>query len=288
MAALADIRLRDPFILVDDAAGRYVLYGTSDPEPWSGAGTGFDCWVSVDLETWLGPYPAFRPPTGFWGTTQFWAPEVVIRGDEYVMTATFSDGVRRGTQVLRAGAATGPFLPDGDGPLTPEDWQSLDGTLWEGRAAGEEGPWLVFCHEWTQVLDGTIVAQPLTDDLRAVTGPPVQLFAASDAPWTLLGERGERVTDGPWFLPPRADDPELVMIWSSFDGTEYAVGVARSASGRLRGPWRHDAEPILIGGGHAMTFTGFDGRSRIVFHAPNDSPNERVVIRMLAECAPSL
>ncbi len=49
---LADIRIRDPFLVTDAQAGRYVLFGTTDPEPWSGPGVGFDAYVSDDLETY--------------------------------------------------------------------------------------------------------------------------------------------------------------------------------------------------------------------------------------------
>lgn len=72
---LDEIRIRDPYVLrLDD--GRYVLCGTTDPNPWSGPGTGFDCYTSTDLDRWDGPFEAFRPEPGFWGQTQFWAPEV--------------------------------------------------------------------------------------------------------------------------------------------------------------------------------------------------------------------
>lgn len=36
----------------------------------------------------------------------------------------------RGTQILRADKPEGPFVPLSDGPVTPADWECLDGTLY--------------------------------------------------------------------------------------------------------------------------------------------------------------
>ena len=62
----------------------------------------------------------------------------------------------------------------------PEGWQCLDGSLY---VDGEGKPWMVFCHEWTQVQDGQICIIPLSDDLGHAVGEPQVLFHASDAPW---------------------------------------------------------------------------------------------------------
>ncbi len=46
------------------------------------------------------------------------------------------------------------------------------------------------------------------------------------------------------------------MTWSSFANGAYTTGVAISESGRLRGPWRQQAEPLFTDdGGHGMTFS---------------------------------
>ena len=90
--ALSDIRMRDPFLL-DAGAGGYYLFGTTDENLWGGPGTGFDCYRSMNLTSWQGPFPAFRPASGFWGTTQFWAPEVHAHDGWFAMLATFADQV---------------------------------------------------------------------------------------------------------------------------------------------------------------------------------------------------
>ena len=47
------------------------------------------------------------------------------------MFASFkAAGVCRGTQILVADHPKGPFVPHSDGPVTPRDWECLDGTLY--------------------------------------------------------------------------------------------------------------------------------------------------------------
>lgn len=60
------------------------------------------------------------------------------------------------------------------------------------------------------------------------------------------------------------------MIWSSFGKGGYTVGVAVSASGKLRGPWVQQPEPLFAeDGGHGMIFKRFDGQLMLALHQPN-------------------
>jgi len=125
-----DIQIRDPFVLPMAEEGCYYLFGTTDRNAWDGPGTGFDTYRSRDLETWEGPFPAFRPEPGFWATTQFWAPEVHrYRGRFYLFASFKAPGVCRGTEILVADSPLGPFRPHSRGPVTPPQWECLDGTL---------------------------------------------------------------------------------------------------------------------------------------------------------------
>ena len=161
MKKLAEIRMRDPFVVPCRAEGRYYLFGSV----WHGVAPGFYYYIGTDLENWDGPYPAFLPPADFWGPDFFWAPEChEYRGRHYLFGTC---GVRatdfRGTQVFRSTTASpaGPYEPLSEGPVTPREWKALDGTLW----VEDHQPWLVFCHEWVQAGDGTICAMRLSDDL---------------------------------------------------------------------------------------------------------------------------
>lgn len=284
----SDIHIRDPFVLPIRAQQRYFLYGTRGPEAWTPHASGIDYYTSADLRDWDGPFPAFHPPADFWADRNFWAPEVHIYDGRCVMFVSFkSESARRGTQILAADRPEGPFLPISDGPVTPRDWECLDGTLF---VDDEHHPWIVFCHEWVQVSDGEICALRLSDDLTTAIGEPQRLFSASEAPWAHeLNSKGRRgyVTDGPWMH--RLTSGTLLMLWSSFTNGQYAVGIARSTSGSLLGPWQQQPDPLYAGdGGHCMVFRAFDGHLLLAYHRPNPSPQERPYFIPLSETESSV
>ncbi|MDE7220240.1 MAG: family 43 glycosylhydrolase [Oscillospiraceae bacterium] len=175
---------------------------------------------------------------------------------------------RRRTQILAADTPMGPFSPHSDGPVTPRNWECLDGTLYIENGK----PYMVFCHEWLQVHDGEMCAIPLRDDLRAA-GDPVVLFRASEPGWADKGAENY-VTDGPFLY--RSREGELLMLWSSSCGGVYRQAVSRSANGTLLGRWHHDPKLLLSrDGGHGMVFRTFDGRLLFTCHQPNQHPLER-------------
>lgn len=284
----ADIHIRDPFVLPVIAEQTYYLYGTTGAESWTNHATGIDYYTSADLQNWAGPFPAFRPPAGFWADRNFWAPEVHFYHGRYYLFASFkAEAACRGTQIFAADSPRGPFLPLTDVPVTPRDWECLDGTLF---VDADDHPFIVFCHEWVQVGDGEICALHLSDDLVSAVGTPQILFRASEAPWALeLNSKGRRgyVTDGPWMH--RLANGTLIMLWSSFGTGGYTVGVARSTTGDLLNEWQQDGTPLYAGdGGHCMVFRGFDGQLWLAFHRPNQSPDERPQFIRLRESASSL
>jgi arabinan endo-1,5-alpha-L-arabinosidase len=285
MTKLSDIHIRDPFVLPVSSERRYYLYGTMGEYAWTESALGFDCYTSPDLQNWEGPFPVFRPPADFWADRNFWAPEVHVYRGRYFLFASFkAAGIRRGTQILVAGSPLGPFRPLSAGPVTPPDWECLDGTLF---VSTDGHPWMVFCHEWVQISDGEICALPLRADLSCAAGEPVVLFHASQAPWVQqivwkrTGMKG-CVTDGPWLH--RLPGGELLILWSSHSVNGYTIGVARSTSGQLLGPWLQDALPLYSNdGGHCMTFRDFDGNLWLSFHHPDRNPAERPLFLPLAE-----
>jgi hypothetical protein len=182
------------------------------------------------------------------------------------MFASFKADVGyRGTHILVSDSIAGPYAPLTDGPITPPDWQCLDGTL---HVDDEGRPWIVFCQEWVQVHNGAMFAMPLSADLKQAAGRPVFLFNASEGPW--VRQMGwpdasapyrfpTYVTDGPFLH--RLGKGTLAMLWSSRGVSGYAMGVALSESGQITGPWRQQAEPLWAqDGGHGMIFRTFEGR----------------------------
>ena len=269
----SEIRVRDPYIVPIKETGKYYLFGTTDTDPWN-AGEGFLVYESEDLEHWSEPKWAFLPPEGFWANQNFWAPEVHhFNGYWYIFASFKAEGVCRGTQILRSESVTGPYVPISDGPVTPRDWECLDGTL----HVDENGkPWMVFCHEWVQVHDGEICCIPLSDDLTHAIGEPTLLFRASEGPWVvpLWNSKDNFVTDGPFLY--RSNNGALRMLWSSFSTEDYTISYAESQSGTIFGPWIQHESGVVVNGGHGMVFDTFDGRTLLSIHSPNASPLERM------------
>lgn len=273
---LQDIHIRDPFILLE--GGRYYLYGSRGNEAW-GKATGLDVYESDDLVSWSGPSVVFTPPEGFWADMHFWAPEVhQYHGKFYMFVSFKSETACRGTQILVADTPKGPFTLHSDGPVTPRDWECLDGTLYIDR---DGKPYMVFCHEWLQVKDGEMCAVRLSDDLKQAVGEPFLLFHASEPDWALK-DKTEFVTDGPWMY--RTASGKLLMLWSSSAANGYVEAIAYSDNGDVTGRWQHQKQLLFDqDGGHGMIFTSKEGKLFFILHNPNNSPMERPVILPLEE-----
>ena len=267
-----EINIRDPFVLLH--AGVYYLYGTRGKTCW-GPATGFDVYASADLEEWTGPVSCFENDGSFWADRNYWAPEVHPWREAFYMFASFKNETRRrGTAILRAETPMGPFVPWSDGPVTPAEWECLDGTFF---ADGQGMPWMVFCHEWVQAGDGEILAMPLSADLRASAGKPRLLFTASEAPWVKKlhhssGTDGY-VTDGPFIW--KARDGRLLCLWSSMSASGYTQALAVSDTGRIDSHFSQ-LPPLFEGdGGHGMLFRRKDGALILTLHSPNEHMKER-------------
>lgn len=280
---LAEIHIRDPYILPDTARQIYYLYASEDTQTSDGKTLGgLAVYESTDLKQWHGPQHVFTLPTDNWITGRVWAPEVHAYKGKYYLFATINSDIIwkkstpgetpytfRGVQVFVADKPTGPFRPFSLEPTLPMDQMTLDGTLWV-----EDGvPYMVYCHEWVQIRDGSMNLVRMKPDLSNRDGETMRLFHASAAPWSTGSEpehpeRSSYVTDGCFLY--RTKTNELLMIWSSFMNGEYAIGIARSATGRVAGPWIQQEEPLFSkNGGHGMIFRSFDGKLYLTFHQPN-------------------
>lgn len=271
-----EINIRDPFVLV--YGEKYYLYGTRGATCW-GEASGFDVYVSDDMISWSDAMPCFERGGSFWATENYWAPEVYAYNGRYVMFASFkAEGVCRGTCSLVSGSPTGPFEPLSDGSLTPKDWECLDGTLYISPCGK---PYMIFCHEWTQITDGTVCAMELSEDLRSAVSEPRVLFRASDGAPTIKSVHHKRtgidgyVTDGPF--PYRMADGKLLLLWSSFSNEGYTQSLAVSDNGDVTGNFTQ-LEPLFTkDGGHGMVFKTIDGRLMLALHSPNEHLKERPV-----------
>lgn len=271
-----DIVIRDPYILYEAATCTFYMYGTITRD----GQLGFDVYETKDptLQTWNDPKPVFRRPEGFWGDRDYWAPEVHRYRGKYYMFATFGSADRvRGIQILVSDSPAGPFTIHSPEPVTSPDYNALDGTLYIDKKGN---PWLIYSREWVSVHDGEMRAVRLKSDLSGVLegAEDILLFKASSAPWVSYwnDEKGVRnwLTDGPHML--RMINGDLVMIWSSNVvlpppiNWGYAVGVARSVSGDINGPWVNEKAPLYNGfAGHGMIFRHPTQGLVLSVHQPN-------------------
>lgn len=271
---LNEINIRDPFVLQYE--GQYYMYGSRVGEPYEGAPwgeqTGFDVYISKDLENWSEPKSVFEIPESFWATKDAWAPEVhIYHGKFYMLASFYAQNKNRATQAMVADNPEGPFRIFGE-PLTPKNWECLDGTLY----VEDDVPYLVFSHEWLQVGDGEIAMIQLKEDLSASVGEPKVLFKASESGWAEEIRSGDVkgiVTDGPWLVK---DEKHLWMFWSSFHKGCYAIGMAVSESSKLAAPWRHFNKLLFEkDGGHGMLFESIEGKLYFTLHQPNSPGLER-------------
>lgn len=273
---LNDMNIRDPFVLKE--GDTYYLYGTRAENFGINTG-GFDVYTSKNLEIWSEPTTCFDAQANHLNREVNWAPEVHKYNNAFYMFATFTqENNLRGVYVLKSEVPDGPFCLYSETAVTPHDWECLDGTLYIDAGGN---PYLVFCHEHTQIVDGTICYLPLRRDLKSAIGAPVLLFSGSSPAWADVKPQGEHyITDGPFLYRTIGD--ELLLIWSTFIKGKYAQCVAKSDNGNIDGKFFHLPPLITEDGGHGMIFKT-DNRLMLTFHTPNQTGLERPVFRELED-----
>ncbi len=252
--------LRDPCVL--KANNRYFVFGTG----WQGYFS-----ATKDLsQHWIPLDNVVDVPTDSDG--DHWAPEVYEYEGQYYMFTTYKSKrtERRGCAIFRSDKPGGLYKLHSEGHVTPEDWDAIDGSLYVDK---EGQPWMIFVHEWVSTDDGVgrMACAKLSKDLKGFISEPIELFRATDAPWA-----DWVITDGCWIYT--CQDESLIMIWSNWDKNGYCIGMAKSASGEITGPWEQMEERLFskeslgdYDGGHGMIFADYDGKLWLSLHSPNDS-----------------
>ncbi len=277
----SDINIRDPFIL--NYNGSYYLYGTRAKD-FGIKTSGFDVYKGTDLTNWSDPISVFDSSVFNMNTGSNWAPEIHEFNGKFYILATFEQpNGFRGTYSLVCDTPDGQFVPCSKQALTPESWWSLDGTLY---VSSDGIPYLVFCHEHVQILNGTICYVQLSKDLKESIGEPVCLFSGFDALGAKTNSEGRYVTDGPFVY--RGKNNRLYMIWSTIIDSQYYQCIAVSDNDDISGNWTQ-LEPIFTkDGGHGMVFKDFDGNLKLTLHCPNRQLDERPVFFDLTDTGETL
>ncbi|MFA5287721.1 MAG: glycoside hydrolase family 43 protein [Bacteroidales bacterium] len=282
-----DLIMSDPFIYPHIETQTYYLTCSGG---WM--------YKSSDLKMWTGPY-AIIDIKGLWLEKAGFAAAAEIHkiGDKYYYAGTWSDHSdlieqvprrynvpHNQTYLLRADNPEGPYTSFAIEPgydYQPREWDCIDGTLYE-----ENGKiYMIFVHEWTQLIDGTMDYIELAPDLsHTVSKKPVTMFRATEAQWSMeMNSIGEAtfglkmpgwVTDGPQMF--RTQTGKLGMLWSSWGKERYVQGIAYSESGTIAGPWVQEEEAFLSNNsGHGMLFRTFEGKLIfLVHHAAEHGPRK--------------
>ena len=291
-----DIAIRDPYIYADAKSATYFMYAQSGNRKGSGF-VGVEVYASKDLLLWQPPRRVLvLPEDADVHRGMVWAPEMHVYNGHYYLLVTLTHAKPlagkkpveqanwpalqvRGTCIFRADSPLGPFAPLKVTSHTPVDWMALDGTLFV-----ESGkPYMVFCHEWVQIIDGTVDYIQMKDDLADVIGAPSRMLKASSAPGALQAPDRGKVTDG-CFLYRSSVSSRLFMTWSTYiPGNGYCVILARSDSGCINGPWTQQRVLYPRDGGHGMLFKSFEGRLLMALHQPNGGGRERLHLFEIAD-----
>ena len=284
---LDSIVLSDPCILADRKTAMYYM-----------TGTGGMLWKSKDLKLWEGPFHVAKTDSNSWmgPDPMVWAAELHPYKGKYYYFATFTNQAvkidtvqgnvieRRASHVLVSDKPDGPYVPMKDSTYLPADKPTWDGTFWVDK---DGKPYMVYCYEWLQTLDGTIEKIELKPDLSGTIGEGKLLFRASESPWSREKDadgkdKPNKVTDGPYLF--RTGTGRLGMIWTSWIYNVYTQGVAYSESGTLDGPWIQEKDPITPPDfGHGMLFQTLDGKWLMSVHRHKDVNGRYIRIPRLFE-----
>lgn len=287
MKALQDIRIRDPFILLDGDV--YYLYGTIDENN----ARSLYVHKSRDLVTFEEPTVIYTLTEDSWATRDLWAPEVhCYRGKFYLFLSMLGKDNLRGTEISVSDSPEGPFVPLTGKPATPAGQSCIDGTLYVENGV----PYLVYSHDWPDCYReeegayvGEIAAVQMSEDLTETVGEPFLLFTSKEA--KLSGEHpthcrwgGKEIvrygSDGPFVT--HLSDGRPFLLWSPIPDGNYVVLGAVADS--IRAPFRHCDTPVFSdNGGHPMVFCDRDGVRKLVIHWPEVYWHENARILPLRE-----
>jgi len=278
-----NLKVKDPQILTDPVSKKYYMYADSfacgtTPTGRKGTGKAIYAICSEDLVNWSDPFIVFEQ-NDFWANEDYRSLNGFYLNDRYYIIGAFSAvGHLRRIQALVADSPEGPFEPVGDGFLTPPAWQVMDGTLYRDRKGQL---WLVFAHDWVEVYDGQICAIRVKEDLSSYIGDPMILFRGSDAPWgddfMWCSTEGGGCASCP--QPYRLKDGSLCMLWTNNTPYGLAIGVAKSETGEICGPWIQVEKPVYaLDAGHGTLFNRLEGSLAMVAYQPGgDTGNGEVV-----------
>ncbi len=264
----------DPDILL--VGGVYHAYATNS------GGQNIQHEVSRDLKHWT-KRPDALPTLGAWtGPCSFtpggasdhcvWAPDVSRVAGGYAMyyTARDASAPRECIGMAFATSPDGPFLPVGTDPLVCPDGArgttNLGGAIDPSSYTENGHRYLLWKADGNCCkLAATIFIQPLSNDGRTLTGPPVKLISNDQAFEGAVVEAPSLFRHGGKYY--------LFFSANDFGGGNYRTGYATATS--ITGPYVQSTTELMttdlfhntvVGPGGEDVFTTKNGKTAIIFH----------------------
>ncbi|MCE5331742.1 MAG: family 43 glycosylhydrolase [Bacteroidales bacterium] len=220
--------LADPYIYYEN--GQYYAYGTD--YSWAG----FWVYKSTDLVNWDSGHECLNKSKGNFGTDNFWAPEVIKKGDYYYMFYAADYGLC----VSRSSSPEGPFYA----------WGSNKGSL--RTNAENQGQWAIDPHYfkdndgkeylyYARVGGYGIWVAELSDDFTNISNDTFCFSEISQREDWVFDDK-ELTNEAPFLIKKNG----TYFLFYSGNGwcDHYSVGYATAHS--PKGPWvKYNANPII-------------------------------------------
>jgi beta-xylosidase len=216
--------LADPFVYYED--GKYYMYGTDF------AWAGFWVYTSTDLVNWTSGHECLHENNAY-GDDNFWAPEVIKKGDYYYMFYTANYGLC----VARSESPEGPFKAWGpNGGSLRTNSQNLGQWCIDGHYfKDEDGKEYMY---YARIGQYGIWVAEINEELTSLSND-ILCFNQVTQPETWVNTQ---TNEGPQIIKKDS----IYYLFYSGNGycNNYAVGYATSAS--PTGPWtKFKGNPIL-------------------------------------------
>ena len=266
-------RLTDRLVMAGDFPDPTVVrfgeffYMSATTAEWAPV---FPLYKSSDLISWA-PAGSVFPQPPVWAEGNYWAPELIV--DRGRLICCYTARAKNGVLSVGLASTTDINIPFTDhGPIVAQAQGSIDGLVVRDE---NERLYLVWKEDGNAFKNATpIWAQPLQEDLLAVTDEPVEIMR-NDTKWEGCLVEGSAIErHGAYFY--------MFFAGNGCCGKccTYATGVARSK--QLLGPWeKHPGNPILRKStlwrcpGHGTTVQ-HEGRHYLMHHAYHESSHEYV------------
>jgi len=258
-----EIYYADPSIFVEN--GKYYLTGTWDFEP-----QGFSVLESVDLKNWYVPgrgsyHMLLEKGGGAFGTSGFWAPQLLKSKGKYYITYTADEQV----SIASSHSLLGPYTQNVVRPI--DDYEkNIDPFLFKD----DNGKYYLYHVRYEN--DNHICVAEFDVDKGRIKGKISKCLSYSE-PWEKTPSYNYvPILEGPSVVKW---DGVYYMFYSAncFASIDYSVGYATAWN--PMGPWeKPSGNPIIHrsvvgenGSGHGDIFQGLDGRYYYVYHVHNSN-----------------